>query len=174
MAAEWRRALRQLQEEHRLSTAQLRHQLTSVNVVREDQTIEGWLDLTRASPIAPRALRRELSAIWTIVAAQARHQLSDVQSACTRLRSLRVAASNALLRVWKGEIAKLDVDREWLAQLVGELRQSVRVYEIVSVSLGVAPRVMLGWSIHPALAAQFERADLPASPDADNGDEDSV
>lgn len=49
-AKEWRKALRQLSDDQRLPTPQLRARLAAVGVEREGQTLEGWLDVERASP----------------------------------------------------------------------------------------------------------------------------
>ena len=57
MAGEWRRALRAFRDEDHLSMLRLRGLLGAVGIVREEQTIDGWLDLSRASPIAPEASR---------------------------------------------------------------------------------------------------------------------
>lgn len=155
-ARAWRRALRRLVDTQRLSTSQLQARLAAAGVKREDQTLEGWLDINRASPIAPRGLRVELGALWPLVAHHADHSLEDVADACSRLRALRVAAGRALLELWKGCAVDLGVDDRWLYDLVDRLRQEVHVYEIEAVTLGEVPRVMLGWWISSTLASRFE------------------
>jgi hypothetical protein len=156
MAKEWRRALRHLVEAQPLSPSQLRARLAAVGVVREEQTIGGWLDVDRASPIAPRGLRGELAALWPLVEGYAQHPLDDVAAACARLRALRIASGRALLQIWKGRAVTLGVDEVWLDDLVERLRQDVQVYEVETVTLGEVPRAMLGWWISPMLAGQFE------------------
>ena len=153
---EWRRALRRLQEHDRLTSDGLQARLAAVGVQRELQTIDGWLDIERAPPIAPMRLRAELEAIWPLVEGHATASLEGVIDACARLRSLRLAAGRALLKLWKGRRVDLGVDEGWLAELVGRLREEVHVYEIDAISLGHVPSAMLGWWISPELAARFE------------------
>ena len=58
-AKEWRRALRRLQEAQHKSLWRLRAELAVAGLVRTENTIEGWLNVERAAPIAPRSLRGE-------------------------------------------------------------------------------------------------------------------
>lgn len=155
-AKEWRRALRRMVETQRLSAPQLRVRLAAVGVGREDQTIEGWLEVERASPIAPRGVRNELAALWPLVEPYAGHSLDDVATACTRLRALRIASGRALLQLWKGQEVTLGVSETWLDQLVDRLRREVQVCEVNAVTFGEVPRAMLGWWIDPELAGKFE------------------
>jgi hypothetical protein len=157
----------------RLSTSQLRSRLAAVGVGREEQTLEGWLDIDRASPIAPRGLRTELAALWPLIAQHAEHSLDDVAGACARLRALRTASGRALLQLWKGRAVELGVDESWLDELVDRLRQEVQVYEVEAVTLGEVPRAMLGWWIPPTLAGRFESesATTVATTEADGEDE---
>lgn len=170
---EWRRALRQLVEMQRLSTPQLRARLAAVGVGREDPTIEGWVDVDRASPIAPRGLRTELAALWPLVEQHAKYSLEDVAAACARLRALRTASGRALLQFWKKRTVEFGVDEAWLDELFGRLRQEVQVYEVEAVTFGEVPRAMLGWWISPMLAERFESesaTSLPAT-ESDGGDD---
>jgi uncharacterized membrane protein YkvA (DUF1232 family) len=171
-AKEWRRALREVCEVQRLSIPELRDRLSAAGVEREDQTIDGWLDLERPSPIAPRGLRNELAALWPIVQQYARASLDDVTAACTRLRALRAASGRALLQLWKGHTADLGVDDTWLEELVDRLREEVQVYEVESVAVGEVPDVMLGWWIPSTLTARFESE--PATARADDELEEKV
>lgn len=155
-AKDWRRALRQLVETQRLSTSQLRERLAAIGVGREDQTLEGWLDVNRASPIAPKGLYTALAAIWPLIEQYAEQSLEDVAAACARLRALRVASGRALLQLWKGRTVELGVDEASLEDLVDRLRQEVQVYEVEAVGLGDVPRTMLGWWIPATLAGRFE------------------
>lgn len=173
-AKEWRRALRQLVETQRLSTSQLRARLAAVGVGREDQTLDGWLDIDRASPIAPRGLRTELAALWPLVEQHAEHSLDDVAAACARLRALRAASGRALLQLWKGRTVELGVDEASLEDLVDRLRQEVQVYEVEAVTLGEVPRAMLGWWIPATLAGRFESESATAVPTTEpDGDDDA-
>ncbi len=173
-AKEWRRALRQMVEMQRLSTSQLRARLAAVGVGREDQTLEGWLDIDRASPIAPRGLHAELAALWPLVEQYAEHSLDDVAAACARLRALRTASGRALLQLWKGRTVELGVDETWLDELVDRLRQEVQVYEVEAVTLGEVPRAMLGWWIPPTLAGRFESESMATFPTTDRDGEDDA
>jgi hypothetical protein len=173
-AKEWRRGLRQLVETQRLSTSQLRARLAAVGVGREDQTLEGWLDIDRASPIAPRGLRTELAALWPLVEQHAEHSLDDVAAACARLRALRAASGRALLQLWKGRSVELGVDEASLKDLVDRLRQEVQVYEVEAVTLGEVPRAMLGWWIPATLAGRFESESATAVPTTEADGEDDV
>ncbi|MCZ7617124.1 MAG: hypothetical protein M5U32_02010 [Myxococcota bacterium] len=173
-AKEWRRALRQLVERQRLSTSQLRVRLAAVGVGREDQTLEGWLDIDRASPIAPRGLRNELGALWPLVEQHAEHSLDDVAAACARLRALRAASGRALLQLWKGRSVELGVDEASLKDLVDRLRQEVQVYEVEAVTLGEVPRAMLGWWIPATLAGRFESESATAVPTTEADGEDDA
>lgn len=173
-AKEWRRALRQLVETRRLSTSQLRSRLAAVGVGREDQTLEGWLDIDRASPIAPRGLYTELAALWPLVEQHAEHSLDDVAAACARLRTLRAASGRALLQLWKGRAVELGVDEASLEELVDRLRQEVQVYEVEAVTLGGVPRAMLGWWIPATLAGRFESVSAMAVPTTEADGEDDA
>jgi hypothetical protein len=173
-AKEWRRALRQLVGAQRLSTSQLRGRLAAVGVGREDQTLEGWLDIDRASPIAPRGLRTELAAFWPLIEQHAERSLDDVAAACARLRALRTASGRALLQLWKGRSIELGVDEAWLDDLVDRLRQEVQVYEVEAVTLGEVPRAMLGWWIPSTLAGRFESKSATTIPTTEAGGEDDA
>ncbi len=162
-ARDWRRALRSLSDELRISVSQLRARLASVGVQREAQTIEGWLDLRRASPIAPRGMRTEIAALWPLIERFTTCSLDEVSRACSRLRALRTASGRALLRFWKGRSVDLGVDEDWLDELVDRLRQEVQVYEVEAVTLGEVPATMMGWWIPEALARRFEADSGPAS-----------
>jgi uncharacterized membrane protein YkvA (DUF1232 family) len=171
-AKEWRWALRRLYEMQQLSRSQLRARLAAVGVGREEKTIEGWVDLERTSPIAPRGLRNELAALWPLVEQYARHSLDEVAAACTRLRALRLASGRALLQLWKGQTVDLGVDETWLEELVDRLREEVQVYEVEAVGFGEVPRTMLGWWIPPALSGKFESE--PAAAVVTNEDEEEA
>jgi uncharacterized membrane protein YkvA (DUF1232 family) len=171
-ARDWRRALRKLREELRLSTAQLRERLAAVGVLREVQTLEGWLEVERASPIAPMRVRRELEMLWPLIGRHAKWGLEEVVSACSQLRSLRVTAGHALLRLWKGRVVDLGLDEAWVDGLVDRLKQEVQVFEIEAVTTGKIPAAMMGWWISPELAEQYESDDGDLPPDGDH-DRDS-
>ena len=171
-AREWRRALRQLVDVQRLSASQLRARLAAVGVGREDQTLEGWLDIDRASPIAPRGLGAELQALWPLIEQHAEYSLDDVASACARLRALRSTSGRALLQLWKGRTVELGLDEAWLDELVDRLRQEVQVYEVEAATLGEVPRVMLGWWIPPTLAGRFESGSTATLPTPEDDGED--
>lgn len=173
-ANEWRRALRQLVETERLSTSQLRARLAAVGVGREDQTLEGWLDVDRASPIAPRGLRTELAAIWRLVEQHAENSRDDVVAACARLRALRAASGRALLQLWKGRPVELGVDEASLEDLVDRLRREVQVYEVEAVTFGDIPRAMLGWWIPATQATRFESDSATAVPTTEADGEDDA
>lgn len=173
-AKEWRRALRRLVETQRLSVSQLRARLAGVGVAREDQTLDGWLDIDRASPIAPRGLRTELAALWPLVQQHAEPSLDDVAAACAHLRALRTASGRALLQLWKGRTVELGVDETRLGQLVDRLRQEVRVYEVEALTLGEVPRAMLGWWIPPTLAGRFESESAATVPTTEADGEDDA
>jgi uncharacterized membrane protein YkvA (DUF1232 family) len=164
MGREWRRALREFAGVHKLSLSQVRVHLAAVGVEREEQTITGWLDTNRASPIAPRRLRAELAALWPVIEQYAKHSLSDVADACRRLRALRVVAGRALLQLWKGRAVELGVDEAWLDDLVDRVRHEVQVYEVGDIALGEVPRAMLGWWISPALAGALRSESATAPP----------
>lgn len=174
MAKEWRRALRQLLEAQRLSPSQLRARLAAVGVEREEQTINGWLDIGRATPIAPRGLRAELAALWPLVEQYAKHPLEDVAAACAHLRALRTASGRALLQLWKGRTVELGVDAAYLNDLVERLRQEVQVYEVEAVTLGEVPRAMIGWWIPPTLAGRFESESATTVPATEADGEDDA
>lgn len=174
-AKRWRRALRQLTEAQRLSLSQLRTRLAAVGVAREEQTIEGWLNIDRPSPIAPRGLRAELAALWPLVEQYSKDSLDDVAAACGRLRALRTASGRALLQLWKGRTVELGVDEACLDDLVERLRQEVQVYEVEAVTLGKVPRAMLGWWIPPSLAGRFESESATTMPvTQSDGEEDDA
>jgi uncharacterized membrane protein YkvA (DUF1232 family) len=173
-AKEWRCALRQLRNTERFTTMQIRARLASVGVQREIQTIEGWIDLDRPSPISPRGLRKELTAVWPLIGQLATHSLDDVIAACARLRGLRNASGRALMKLWKGRTVELDIDEAWLDELVERLRQEVQVYEVEAVTLGEVPAAMLGWWISPMQARRFESesAQTSTAPEGDGAEDE--
>lgn len=173
-AKEWRRALRQMAEHLRLSSLQLRTRLASVGIERGEQTIMGWLDAERASPIAPRGLRSELGALWPLVRQYTKYSFESVAAACARLRALRTASGRALLQQWKGRTVELGVDGMMLDSLVERLRQEVQVYEVEAVTLGEVPAAMLGWWIPAAEASRFESESVSSVPTDDTEGEDDV
>ena len=152
---EWRRALKQLQEDRRWSTQELRDRLADVGVQRELQTLDGWLRLTQASPIGPQHLRKELGAMWPLLNGYTDRAADDVADACERLRSVRLAAGRALLKLWKGRTVDLSVDDALLEDLVEQLRQEVQVHEVDGVNFGEVPEAMLGWWVTPELAERY-------------------
>ena len=157
---EWRRALKQLQEDRGWSIEDLRDRLTEAGVRRELQTLDGWLRVEQASPIGPQHLRRELTAMWSLLDAYTDRAADDVMAACSRLRSLRLAAGRTLLKLWKGGTVDLGIDDARLEDLVDRLRQEVQVHEVDAVTFGEIPEAMLGWWVTPDLAERYstERA----------------
>jgi hypothetical protein len=171
-AKEWRLALRRLVEMQRLSTQQLQRRLAAVGLGREDQTVEGWLNVDRASPIAPRGARKELALLWPLVEQYTKHSLVDVAEACVRLRALRTAAGRALLQLWKGRAVELGVSETWLDEFVDRLRLEVQVCELEAITFGEVPRPMLGWWIPATQAETFgSESAVPLAIDADEGDD---
>jgi Arc/MetJ-type ribon-helix-helix transcriptional regulator len=120
---EWRRALRKLQDERRWTTEQLHDRLSEVGVKRELQTLDGWLRLDQASPIGPQHIRKEIGAMWPLLAEHTDRSADEVVETCGRLRSLRSSAGRALLKLWKGRTVDLGVDDVWLEELVDELNK---------------------------------------------------
>lgn len=155
VAKEWRTALSAFRDAHGLPTGQLRTRLAEIGVAREAQTLDGWLQLDRASPIAPRG-RTELAAIWPLIGPFARNSLEEVSTSCKRLRALRISTSRALLQAWKGKGTNLGIDDGWIEGLLDRLRREVQVYDIEDVSLGEVPPNMLGWWLPTELVTQFE------------------
>jgi len=116
-AREWRRALRRLRDARSWTLDELQAFLAQVGVHRELQTLEGWLRIEQAAPIGPRQIRRELTAMWQLIAEHTDRTADQVASACERLRSLRSAAGRVLLKLWKGLPVDLGIDEAWLARL---------------------------------------------------------
>ena len=152
---EWRRALKQLQEDREWSIEDLRDRLTEAGVRRELQTLDGWLRVEQASPIGPQHLRRELTAMWPLLAAYTDRAADDVVAACSQLRSLRLAAGRTLLKLWKGRTVDLGIDDARLEDLVDRLRREVHVHEVDAVTFGEVPGDMLGWWVTPELAERY-------------------
>ena len=173
-AREWRRALRQVQEELRLPTVELRARLASVGVQRENQTVEGWLDADRASRVERSGMRTELSALWPFIADRATCSFEDVASACERLRALRTASGRALVQLWRGKTIDFGIDEASIGLLVERLRQEVHVYEVEAVTLGEVPAAMFGWWIPPTVANHFESDSNRLSSMADASDEEET
>jgi len=172
-AREWRRALRRLQGQHRLSAEQISTRLAAVGVKRERQTIDGWLDVEHASPISPRGMRTELTRLWSVIADVATCSLDEVADACERLRSLRNASGRALVQLWKGNHVDLGIDATAVSDLVERLRQEVQVYEVEAVTLGEVPEAMFGWWVPASVATHFEADSLASpSPSLEDGDGD--
>jgi hypothetical protein len=165
MARDWRRALHAYQNAQRLPIARVRETLAVVGVGRKLPTLEGWLDLDRASPIAPSRVATDLAALWPLIQKHAQYSLEDVVSACRRLRSLRTAASHVLLQRLKGQLVDPQIDQSRLDDIMAHLRQQVNVCEVEAVTLAHVPRVLLGQWIPPGLAESLESdvsvAELP-------------
>jgi hypothetical protein len=155
-AREWRSALHRFRDEQQLSIPRLLALLKAAGVERGAQTLEGWLELDRASPIAPRGLRHELASLWPLIEGFAQRSLEEVTAACERLRSLRAASGRALLRLWKGRTSELGIDERWLGDLVDQVREEVQVYEVDAVTMGAAPAAVLGAWLSPELVRRFE------------------
>ena len=176
---EWRRLLSWIRTEQAWTTDELQTELARLGVLRQPQTIDGWLRLDRAHPIGPQHLSRELEAIWNLVGGLTSHSLDSVMDACSRLRSLRRRAGLALLRIWMGRAASIGVDDGVLSTLVAQLRQEVQVYEVESISFGSVPPLMLWWWVPSHLAERYEfdssvstHQDLRIGED-ESGDEDT-
>jgi uncharacterized membrane protein YkvA (DUF1232 family) len=152
---EWRRALKQCQEDRGWTTEQVRDQLAKVGVDRRLQTIDRWLRIDQVAPIGPMHLRKELEAMWLLIEGYTERTAEDVVAACGRLRSLRFAAGRALLKLWKGRSVDIGVDDAWLGELVEQLRQEVQVHEVDAVTFGAVPEAMLGWWVTPGLADKY-------------------
>jgi hypothetical protein len=75
---------------------------------------------------------------------------------CTQLRSLRSTAGRALIKGWKGQPIEIGVDHDWIAQLVGKLRQQVEVFEVERITFGEVPEMMIGWWVPSETARRFE------------------
>ena len=155
-AREWRIALSKLKNFQGWTVEELRNNLEKVEIHREIQTLEIWLQLDQAAPIAPRHFQKELLRLWQLVGEHAERNADEVMEACRHLRSLRQAASRVLLKLWKGSTISLGIDETRLEELAEQLKQQVQVYIIDSVTYGEVPSYMLGWWIIPELAESFE------------------
>jgi hypothetical protein len=156
LAKEWRTALCAFRDAHGLSTVELRTRLAAIGITGEVQTLDGWLQLDRASPIAPKGHRAELAAIWPLIEPFARNSLEEVSTSCKRLRALRFSTGRALLQAWKRQGTNLGIDESWIEGLLDRLRREVQVYDIDHVILGEVPPSMLGWWLPTELVTQFE------------------
>jgi uncharacterized membrane protein YkvA (DUF1232 family) len=152
----WRIALAKARDEARLSIFELRTRLSALGVSREALTLEGWLNLERRSPIAPRSIDRELKAMWPMIGTYTDSKLADVIAACHRLRQLRETSGRALLRLWKGQSVDLGIEQSAADELVSRLRREVQVYEVEAIVFGEVPAPMLGLWLPPWMAAKFE------------------
>lgn len=157
MAQDWRRALVRVRDESHLSLPKLVALLEGVGVVREEKTVEGWLDTQRASPIAPRGAERDLKMLWPLLQAHASYSADEVSEACIRLRNLRSMAGRALLHAWKGQRVDIGMDDAWVSRAVALIRGSVRVFEVMSISAVEAPIETLGWWVDPGFALRLQR-----------------
>lgn len=155
-AREWRIALSKLKNFQGWTVEELRNNLEKIEIYREIQTLETWLQLDQAAPIAPRYFQKELLWLWQLVGEHTERSADEVMEACRHLRSLRQAASRVLLKLWKGSTVNLGIDETRLEELAEQLKQQVQVYIIDSVTYGEIPSYMLGWWIIPELAESFE------------------
>ena len=173
-AKEWRQSLFKVINERHLSIPQLRTLLASLGIERESQTIEGWLDIERASPIAPRGMKTELSLLWPLIEKYVVCSFDEISAACGRLRSLRAASERALLQHWKGRSVGLEIEETWLDEIVDRLRQEVHVYEVEAIVLGQLPPEMIGWWIPRSMAESVETYTGNISPRTEGSAEDDV
>ena len=155
VAREWRRALYKFRDAGGLTTVQLRAALELGGVAREVQTLDGWLELERASPIAPRGLKT-LGLLAPIIGSHSDYAFNNIAEACSRLRRLRLTAGRALLLAWKGSMRSGEIGEVWVDGLLDRLRREVQVYDIEAVTLGDIPPSMLGWWLPAEMIGQFE------------------
>ena len=135
---------------------ELQQNLEKIGIRREVQTLEIWLQLDQAAPIAPRHFQDELLWLWQLVGEHTERKADKVVQACRCLRLLRQAASQALLKLWKGNTIDLGIDETTIRELVEQLQQQVEVHLIDSITYGMVPNCMIGWWITPELAEAFE------------------
>lgn len=166
----WRRSLRSAWEARRWTVAELQRELARVGVIRDIQTLEGWLRVDRAAPIGPRGGEAELAAILQLSAEAADWRPSDVATACASLRSLRASAGRALLRAWGGRPVDPAVDAALVDSLVERMRHEVRAFEVEDVSYGSIPASMIGMWVPPEWAEAGERE--PRGSEAAGADHD--
>ena len=159
-AREWRIALNKLKNFQSWTVEELQKNLEKIGIQREIQTVEIWLQLDQAAPIAPRHFQDELLWLWQLVGEHTERKADEVVQACRHLRLLRQAASRALLKLWKGSTIDLGIDETTIKELVEQLQQQVEVHLIDSITYGMVPNCMVGWWITPELAEAFE---LPQS-----------
>ncbi|MFC1476740.1 hypothetical protein ACFL5S_02125, partial [Fibrobacterota bacterium] len=154
-AKEWRTALKRYMSASNCTLVKLQYTLSALGVKRELNTLEGWLDLERPSPIAPQQRKKDLKAMWDIISEYTDIPFSRILSSCRRLRNLRWEAAKALLNVWKGFESEVDMDERLLHELVDKLKQEVEVREVTEVWHGKAPECMFGWWVTPELATSY-------------------
>ena len=93
--------------------------------------------------------------MWPLLTTYKDRAEDDVVVACSRLRSLRLAAGRTLLKLWKGRTVDLGIDDARLEDLVDRLRQEVQVHEVDAITFGEVPEAMLGWWVTPELAERY-------------------
>jgi hypothetical protein len=157
MAKEWRRALNDYKDSNELTWDEFQQKLGEAGVERESLTLQGWLELDRAYPIAPRGFEIELNALWVLIQPVAHFKLDKIILACRRLRSLRSEASRVVLRAWKGDPIALEIEGISLDTLIRQLRKEVGSYEVEAITWGLVPEPMIGWWVSEELAARFEK-----------------
>jgi hypothetical protein len=156
VAKEWRRAIHKFRDARGLTTSQLRSVLGNAGVAREAQTLDGWLELDRASPIAPRGVKT-LQLLAPLVADHSDYGFANIAEACRRLKKLRLTAGRALLMAWKGGAPVTgEIGDDWIEGLLDRLRREVQVYEVEAVTLGDVPTSMLGWWLPTEIIGRFE------------------
>jgi len=154
VSREWRRAIRKYRDANGLTTAQLKLAFEKAGVPRELETLDGWLELDRALPIAPRGVKT-LQSLAQLIESHSDYDFRSIAEACSRLRRLRLSAGRALLLAWKGGASE-EIGKEWIDGLLDRLRQDVQVYEVESITLGDVPKSMLGWWLPAEMISQFE------------------
>jgi uncharacterized membrane protein YkvA (DUF1232 family) len=151
----WRVALLRKVEREKLSVEELLRRLAASGVHREMETLERWLSLEKTSPISPRGVRVELSAMWPLIEDQVECTLEELVGACTRLRNLRLETGRTLLRAWKEGTVIPGLSESKAGELLTQLRSTIQAYEVISVTSGEFPRALMGWWISDQMADKY-------------------
>ncbi len=58
--------------------------------------------------------------------------------------------------MWKGTAIDLEVDENWLSEMLERVKKEVQVYEVEAVTFGSVPEIMLGWWVEEELVNQYK------------------
>lgn len=154
-AKDWRLALHSFMRSNGLSSTVLSSKLDRIGISREIETVERWLDISSATPIAPQSTRRDLELLWPLIKPFAKYSLDEIEAACTHLRQVRRSSGQLLVAIWNNQAPPSGFGDPTLEAIVARLQRHVGLFEVSHVELAEVPEPLMGWWVPAALARHY-------------------